>query len=34
MNKLLDENLVFIDADVATAEDALNLMASRHREPG
>lgn len=34
MNKLLDENLVFIDADVATSEDAINLMASRLRELG
>lgn len=34
MNKLLDENLVFIDAEVATSEDAINLMASRLRELG
>ena len=34
MSKLLDKNLVFIDADVDTAEDAIRLMASRLQELG
>ena len=29
MSKLLDERLVFIDADVKTSEEAIRLMAGR-----
>lgn len=34
MQQLLDERLVFIDADVSTAEDAIRLMAARLEECG
>lgn len=34
MQQLLDERLVFIDADVNTAEDAIRLMAARLEECG
>lgn len=34
MNKLLDERLVFIDADVKTSEEAIRLMAARLQECG
>lgn len=34
MGKLLDERLVFIDADVRTSEDAIRLMAGRLQECG
>lgn len=34
MGKLLDENLVFIGADVATPEEAIRLMSSRLQELG
>ena len=32
MSKLLDERLVFIDADVKTSEEAIRLMAGRLQE--
>ena len=34
MSKLLDERLVFVDADVKTAEEAIRLMAGRLQECG
>lgn len=34
MGKLLDERLVFIDADVHTSEEAIRLMAGRLQECG
>lgn len=34
MGKLLDERLVFIDADVRTSEEAIRLMAGRLQECG
>ena len=34
MGKLLDEDLIILDADVSTAEDAIRLMASRLQELG
>ena len=34
MSKLLDERLVFIDADVKTSEEAIRLMAKRLQECG
>ena len=34
MQKLLDERLVFIDADVKTSEEAIRLMAARLEECG
>ena len=34
MSKLLDERLVFIDADVKTSEEAIRLMAGRLQECG
>ncbi len=34
MSKLLDERLVFIDADVKTSEEAIRLMADRLQECG
>ena len=34
MSKLLDERLVFIDADVKTSEEAIRLMAERLQECG
>lgn len=34
MSKLLDERLIFIDADVKTSEEAIRLMAGRLQECG
>lgn len=34
MGRLLDERLVFVDADVSTAEEAIRLMAARLQECG